>query len=83
MKRATNSFANVDNLGRIVIPKHLRTAFNLESGCALELFTEADTIVIRKYQPGCIFCGNISELHNYENKSVCSECIEKLSTEIK
>ena len=80
MKKTTNSFANVDNLGRIVIPKHLRTAYDLESGSALELFTEGNTIVMRKYQPGCIFCGNISDLHRFNGKNVCSDCINELKT---
>lgn len=78
MKKSTNSFANVDSLGRIVIPKHLRVAFGLESGTTLELFTEGETIVMRRYQPGCIFCGSISNLVTKNDKLVCRDCINEL-----
>ena len=79
MIKSTNSFTNIDNLGRIVIPKHLRKAYELESGCAIEFLSQDDTIVLRKYQPGCTFCGNISELTYLEDKCICSQCIEKLT----
>ena len=78
MKNATNFFATVDNLGRIVIPKPLRKSYELESGTSIELFPTDDTIVIRKYTPGCTFCNSITNLINYEGKLICKDCIKEL-----
>ena len=82
MKNATNFFATVDNLGRIVIPKPLRKSYELESGTSIELFPTEDTIVIRKYTPGCTFCNSISNLISHEGKLICEDCIEELENKL-
>lgn len=69
----------IDELGRIVLPKELRTAFNIQSGDALEIYTEKDnTIVLKKHQPNCIFCGSDENLKEYKGILVCQQCINSL-----
>ncbi|ADQ15730.1 AbrB/MazE/SpoVT family DNA-binding domain-containing protein [Halanaerobium hydrogeniformans] len=66
----------IDNLGRVVIPKELRKAKNINSGDPMEIFIEGDKIILRKYEPACIFCGSADDNFEYEGKSVCKECIK-------
>jgi transcriptional pleiotropic regulator of transition state genes len=51
--KATGIVRRIDELGRVVLPKELRTIFNIDHGDALEVFTEGDSIILKLYQPGC------------------------------
>lgn len=68
----------VDSLGRIVLPKELRTAFNIEERDAVEIYTEDNTIVLKKYEPSCIFCGDAKSVFQFGGKNVCPNCAKAL-----
>jgi len=68
----------LDELNRIVIPRELCRTFDLEQGQPMEIFTEGDTIIIKKYVPGCIFCGDASDLMQYKGKNICLKCAMEL-----
>ncbi|MBY6965292.1 AbrB/MazE/SpoVT family DNA-binding domain-containing protein [Clostridium botulinum] len=68
----------VDELGRIVIPKELRRTLNLEEGDGLEIYTEGEQIILKKYSPACIFCGEASEVINFKGKNICKKCMREL-----
>lgn len=68
----------MDNLGRVVIPQELRSALDIQGGDAVELWLENGTLRLRKFAPGCIFCGNSQELAVYEEKYICGVCLRKL-----
>lgn len=78
MKRA-GDLCKMDSLGRIVIPVRLRRRFELKPNDSLEIFTEGDSIIMRKYIASCVFCGNEDSLKELKGKYVCSNCISKLS----
>ena len=44
----------VDTLGRIVLPVELRKKFGIEIKDAMEIYTEDDCIILKKYEPSCI-----------------------------
>ncbi|WP_405154751.1 AbrB/MazE/SpoVT family DNA-binding domain-containing protein [Paenibacillus sp. FSL K6-0108] len=77
--KATGIVRRIDDLGRVVIPKELRRTHFIEEGDPLEYFVEGDKIIIRKYQPGCILCGNNESLHLFHGKQICTQCISKAS----
>lgn len=64
----------IDPLGRIVIPIELRSTLNINVKDALEIFTEGDTILLRKYEPLCLFCGSSDSLKEFKGKKVCVHC---------
>ena len=64
----------IDPLGRLVIPKETRRMFGIKEGDPLEIFTDGDTIVLKKYVPGCIFCDSVDNLKEYKGKNVCTSC---------
>ena len=78
MEKSTGIIRKVDELGRIVIPKEIRNIFNVEEKDRLEIFTEGNSIILKKYEKSCIFCGSTKKLQNFKNKSVCYKCMNDL-----
>ncbi len=79
MKKATGVIRKVDELGRIVIPKELRRLFGIiDNQDSFEIFVEGDCIILKKYQPSCIFCNNLEDIHIYEGRNICRECIKRI-----
>ena len=76
--KSTGIVRKVDELGRIVLPKELRTVFEIKEKDALEIYVEGEQIILKKYNPSCIFCGNKENIYIYNDKNVCAKCIEDL-----
>ena len=55
--KATGIVRRVDKLGRIVIPVELREVMDIKIKDGVEIFTEDNTIILKKYDPSCVFCG--------------------------
>ena len=49
--KATGIVRKLDGLGRIVLPIELRRAYDMEPGTAIEVFTDDEGFILRKYQP--------------------------------
>ena len=77
--KATGIVRKVDELGRIVIPIELRNKLDIAIKDPIEIFVEGSSIILKKYEPNCIFCGNSKELSSYKDKLVCSKCLTKLA----
>ena len=76
--KATGIVRKVDQLGRIVLPIELRRTLGIEIRDPLEIFVENDSIILRKYAPACILCGEAGDLVEYKGKMVCRECLKEL-----
>lgn len=77
--KSTGIVRQVDSAGRIVIPKEIRKQLGVvEEVDGFEIFTEGDFIILKKYQPSCIFCGRLGDSIDYNGNTVCYECIEKM-----
>lgn len=74
--KSTGVVRRLDELGRIVIPIELRRTLDLADRDCLEIFTEGEQIILKKYQPACIFCGEAKELSEYKGKKICQSCRE-------
>ena len=74
--KSTSIVRNVDELGRIVIPIELRRTLRINVKDPLEIFTEGDTIILRKFSGKCSICGEDENLKDFKNKKLCLECIE-------
>ena len=83
MMKSLGIVRKVDELGRIVLPIELRRKFDIEVKDSLEIYTEGDTIILKKYEPACIFCGDASNVINYNSKNICPECIKHLQGFVK
>ncbi len=79
--RTTGIVRAVDKMGRVVIPKEIRKQLKVENDVdSFEIFMEGDRVILRKYQPTCIFCDSLMDSVAYEGYTVCKNCIEKLNT---
>lgn len=76
--KSTGIVRKVDELGRIVIPKELRKTFNIGEKDALEIFVDGSQIILKKYEPACIFCGQAKDNINYKGRNICPDCVEEL-----
>ena len=77
--KAIGIVRKVDELGRIVLPIELRRTLDIAVRDELEIYLEDDKVVLRKYEPACVFCSSNRNLVSYEGKNVCSECIRNLN----
>jgi len=80
--KAVGIVRKVDRLGRIVLPKELRDKFDIdaEANDPVEIFVDGDYIMLKKYNPSCIFCGSVNEIQTVHGKLVCEKCIKELKT---
>ena len=68
----------MDELGRIVLPIELRRTLDIGEKDAIEIYVEGTSIVLKKYQPSCIFCGESKKVVDFKGKNVCSKCLREL-----
>ena len=80
--KATGIVRKVDELGRIVLPIELRRTLNIEIKDPLEIFVDGDYILLKKYQPACIFCDKSKNIISYKGKNICPDCIKKLTEKV-
>ena len=80
--KSTGIVRKVDELGRIVLPIELRRTLDIAEKDSMEIYIEGDAIILRKYQPACIFCDSAKDIDSYRGKNVCSDCIRMLEEKV-
>ena len=78
--KSTGIIRRVDELGRVVIPMEIRNQFNIVEKDPIEISVEGSCIVLKKYEPNCIFCGTTKNLVEYKDKLVCDKCTSLLNS---
>ncbi|GEQ15672.1 MULTISPECIES: AbrB/MazE/SpoVT family DNA-binding domain-containing protein [Clostridium] len=68
----------VDELGRIVIPMELRRTLGIAEKDAVEIFVDGEQIIMKKYNPSCIFCGEARNVISYKGKNICTDCLDEI-----
>lgn len=68
----------IDELGRIVLPIETRRRLDIGHKDPVEIFVEKDRVVLKKYEPSCIFCGDVDDVIIYKDKRVCRSCLAEL-----
>ena len=76
--KSTGIVRKVDELGRIVLPIELRRTLNIEIKDPLEIYVDGESIMLKKYQPACVFCGSSDDVKQIKGKNVCAACIKEL-----
>jgi transcriptional pleiotropic regulator of transition state genes len=64
----------LDPLGRVVLPKELRTVLDIPVGTPMQVFTNGAQIMLRKHSSGCVFCGELENLQTFKEVEVCQSC---------
>ena len=77
--KSTGIVRNIDELGRIVIPKEMRKKMNISNSDPVEIYVEGDKIILTKYREVCIFCASEEGITEFKGKKVCDSCIKELN----
>ena len=77
--KSTGIVRKVDELGRVVRPKELRSTSRISQKDPLEIYVEGESIILKKYEPCCIFCGSGTDVKFFKDKRVCQACIDELN----
>ena len=64
----------IDELGRVVIPNHIRKTLGLDFKTKVKFVLEGDRVIITKAFPTCIICDAAENLTEINGKYVCEEC---------
>jgi len=78
--KATGIVRKVDVLGRIVLPIELRKNLDIEKEDPIEIYVDGDYILLKKYEPACLFCGNAKDVKRVRDKNVCAECLKEIQS---
>ena len=68
----------VDELGRIVLPIELRRTLGIDEKDALEIYVDGSSVILRKYEPSCVFCGDAGDVVSYKGKNICHNCLKEM-----
>ena len=76
--KTTGMVRQLDSLGRIVLPIELRRTLEIHTKDMLEIMVEGNSVILRKYEPNCLFCGSSSGLTPYKDKMICRRCLKEI-----
>ena len=79
--KSTGVVRQLDTLGRIVIPIELRRTMDIATKDFVEIFVDGDQIILKKYQPCCVFCGNAKDVVYFKDKRIGQDCLKELRGE--
>ncbi len=78
--KSTGIVRKIDHLGRIVLPIELRRVLDIDKDSSLEIYVENDSILLRKYQPACVFCGSGEDVASFKGRNICAACRKAIGT---
>lgn len=78
--KSTGIIRKSDELGRVVLPIEMRRTLDIGERDSVEIYVDGDSIILKKYVPACIFCGNDEGITQYMGKNVCSSCRESINS---
>lgn len=78
--KATGIVRKIDELGRIVLPMELRRTLGIHKEDPVEIFVDDNNIILRKYEPACIFCGSAVDVAVIRGKNICRKCLDEIKT---
>ena len=80
--KSTGIVRKVDELGRIVLPIELRRTLDIAEKDAIEIYVDGESIILKKYEPTCIFCGDAKNITVYKGKNICPDCIRAMNEKL-
>lgn len=78
--KSTGIVRKVDELGRIVLPIELRRTLDIAERDSLEIFVDGSSIILKKYQPSCVFCDDAKGVFTFKGKNICPNCAKELQS---
>jgi transcriptional pleiotropic regulator of transition state genes len=79
--KSTGIVRRIDELGRIVLPIELRNKMDIKNKDSIEIFVDEDKIILKKYEPACLFCGTADNVILFKGKLVCRQCLSEMNSQ--
>jgi transcriptional pleiotropic regulator of transition state genes len=79
MMKPAGVVRKVDQLGRIVLPKSLRKRYLMNEGDPVEILVQGDHIILERYRPKCVFCGNMDQVNEFKERHICGVCLSEMN----
>lgn len=76
--KSTGIVRKIDSLGRVVLPIELRRTLDIDKEDPIEIFVDDNYIMLKKYQPSCIFCNDARNVIPFKGKNICENCLEEM-----
>ena len=77
--KSTGIVRRMDELGRVVIPIELRNKLKIVEKDPMEIFVDGSSIVLKKFEENCAFCGSTKNVIDYKGKLICEKCMRNIS----
>ena len=77
--KSTGIVRRMDELGRVVIPIELRNKLKIVEKDPMEIFVDGSSIVLKKFEENCVFCGSTKNVIDYKGKLICEKCMKNIS----
>lgn len=77
--KTTGIVRQVDNLGRVVLPIELRRTLDINEKDSLEIFVDGSNVILKKYEPACIYCGEARDVIKHKGKNICISCAKEIA----
>lgn len=81
MRLSTGIVRRVDELGRIVIPIEMRNSLNISQKDPVEISMDGSSIILRKYENRCVFCGALRPAIKFNDKLMCQKCLDQINAD--
>lgn len=80
----TGIVRDLDKQSRVVLPKEMCRLLDMdnergEKKVSVEIYTDDDKFVIKKFTKSCVFCGSEEDLIEFSEKHICAKCKAELS----
>lgn len=70
---------SIDGAGRLVLPIEIRKELDLmREDSKVEIIARGNEILLRRYEPSCIFCHGKEKLIEFNGQKVCADCASKI-----
>lgn len=76
--KTTGILKKVDDMEQLVIPKELLKYLKMKSDDSVEIFVEDDRLILKKYEPSCLFCNSVENTIRYMGKNICQKCLKDM-----
>lgn len=76
--KSTGIVRKVDELGRFSIPMELRRTLDIAEKDSLEIYVDGEHVILKKYKPSCVFCGEKRNVVICKGKNICKDCLKEI-----
>lgn len=79
---STGVVRDLDNLGRITLPKEIRNHLAIPAGTPILIHVEGNRIILEKSSIACSICGSIDDVKEINGKGICAHCISQIKSDL-